>query len=73
MEGDSGLIHYYYINYKHFVNVVKYKLDQIRKKIETEEKRVSISASMYSNVQFQTVSCWYFYIIKSLKVQFAQE
>ncbi len=41
MEGDSGLVHYYYINYKHFVNVVKYKLDKIHRNIEAEEKRVS--------------------------------
>ena len=47
METDGGevekthLAHYYYINYKQFVNAVKYKLDQMRKKIEMEEKRVS--------------------------------
>ena len=34
------MAHYYYINYKQFVNAVKYKLDQMRKKIELEEKRV---------------------------------
>lgn len=35
------MAHYYYINYKQFVNAVKYKLDQMRKKIEMEEKKVS--------------------------------
>ncbi|XP_064390901.1 general transcription factor IIE subunit 1-like [Halichondria panicea] len=41
MEGDSGgLVRYYYINYKHFVNVVKYKLDKIHRNIEAEERRV---------------------------------
>lgn len=30
---------YYFINYKVFVNVVKYKLDHVRKKIESEEKQ----------------------------------
>ena len=42
MEGESGLVHYYYINYKHFVNVVKYKLDKIHRNIEAEERRVSL-------------------------------
>ena len=47
--GSSGehskhlkMIHYYYINYKEFVNVVKYKLDMMRKKIQSEGKAVSI-------------------------------
>ncbi|XP_031556886.1 general transcription factor IIE subunit 1-like [Actinia tenebrosa] len=30
---------YYFINYKLFVNVVRYKLDHIRKKIESDEKQ----------------------------------
>lgn len=34
------LVSYWYINYKQFVNVVKYKLDQMRKKIESEQKKV---------------------------------
>lgn len=41
-EKKSHLCYYYYINYKLFVNVVKYKLDQMRKKIEGEERRVRI-------------------------------
>lgn len=35
------MIHYYYINYKQFVNVVKYRLDHMRRKLEMEEKKVS--------------------------------
>ncbi len=34
------MIHYYYINYKLFVNVVKYKLDMMRKKVESEDRMV---------------------------------
>lgn len=51
MESEEGaaekekhlkMVHYYYINYKQFVNVVKYKLDQMRKKIEAEERKVLV-------------------------------
>ena len=35
------LTHYYYINYKLFVNVVKYKLDQMRKRLESNSNMVS--------------------------------
>ena len=49
-DGGSGepskhlkMIHYYYINYKEFVNVVKYRLDMMRKKIQSEGKTVSES------------------------------
>jgi hypothetical protein len=38
------MIHYYYINYKEFVNVVKYRLDMMRKKIQSEGKTVSVSS-----------------------------
>ena len=34
------MIHYYFINYKQFVNVVKYRLDHMRRKLEMEEKKV---------------------------------
>ena len=34
------MVHYYYINYKAFVNAVKYKLDQMREKIENEARKV---------------------------------
>ena len=40
------MIHYYYINYKEFVNVVKYRLDMMRKKIQSEGKTVSMSNSI---------------------------
>ncbi|XP_065910488.1 general transcription factor IIE subunit 1-like isoform X2 [Dysidea avara] len=39
-EGKIVRSSYYYINYKHFVNMVKYKLDHMRKKIESEEKQM---------------------------------
>ena len=39
-DGKIFRFSYYYINYKFFVNMVKYKLDQMRKKIENEEKQV---------------------------------
>ena len=38
-NGTTLTFNYYFINYKLFVNVVKYKLDHIRKKIESEEKQ----------------------------------
>lgn len=37
--GATLSFNYYFINYKVFVNVVKYKLDHVRKKIESEEKQ----------------------------------
>lgn len=37
-DGKTTKQTYYYINYKGFVNVVKYKLDLMRRKIETEER-----------------------------------
>lgn len=42
VEGQKHLrmVHYYYINYKQFVNVVKYRLDQMRRKLEMDEKKV---------------------------------
>lgn len=48
-EGEKGeetkkpapkLMHYYYINYKLFVNVVKYKLDNMRKRLESDTNMV---------------------------------
>lgn len=43
-EGSKHLkmAQYYYINYKEFVNVVKYKLDMMRKKTQSEGKTVSV-------------------------------
>jgi transcription initiation factor TFIIE subunit alpha len=37
-DGKATRQNYHYINYKAFVNVVKYKLDHMRRKIETEER-----------------------------------
>ena len=37
-EGRATRHNYYFINYSIFVNVVKYKLDHMRRKIETEER-----------------------------------
>nr|KAG5692637.1 hypothetical protein BaRGS_003527 [Batillaria attramentaria] len=37
-EGRTTRHSYYFISYNVFVNIVKYKLDHIRKKIETEER-----------------------------------
>lgn len=38
--GNFNIYNFYFINYKIFVNVVKYKLDHIRRKLETEEQQV---------------------------------
>ncbi|KAK4294576.1 hypothetical protein Pmani_032807 [Petrolisthes manimaculis] len=40
---------YYFINYKSFVNVVKYKLDHMRKKLEMEERDQTSRASFICN------------------------
>lgn len=45
IDGKSTKHHLYYINYKAFVNVVKYKLDHMRKKIELEERDLTARAS----------------------------
>ena len=44
-EGKTTRHNYYFINYKVFVNVVKYKLDHMRRKIETEERDSTSRAS----------------------------
>jgi len=44
-DGKTQKVNYYYINYKSFVNVVKYKLDHMRKKMETEERDATSRAS----------------------------
>lgn len=40
IEGRVYRHSYHYINYELFVHVVKYKLDQMRKKIGAEERQV---------------------------------
>ncbi|XP_017021105.1 general transcription factor IIE subunit 1 [Drosophila kikkawai] len=51
-DGKAQKVNYYFINYKTFVNVVKYKLDLMRKRMETEERdatsRASFKCSMCS-------------------------
>ena len=49
VEGQKHLrmVHYYYINYKQFVNVVKYRLDQMRRKLEMDEKKVRVCGVMW--------------------------
>lgn len=44
-EGKAQKINYYFINYKSFVNVIKYKLDLMRKRLETEERDATSRAS----------------------------
>ncbi|KAK7083829.1 General transcription factor IIE subunit 1 [Halocaridina rubra] len=44
-EGKTQKEQYYFINYKSFVNVIKYKLDHIRKKLEMEERDQTSRAS----------------------------
>ncbi|XP_074653780.1 general transcription factor IIE subunit 1-like [Tubulanus polymorphus] len=46
-EGKTTRHNYYFINYKVFVNVVKYKLDHMRRKIETEERDSTNRASFH--------------------------
>ncbi|KAG8592215.1 hypothetical protein GDO81_000438 [Engystomops pustulosus] len=44
-NGKSTKHNYYYINYKLLVDVVKYKLDHVRRKIESDERESTIRAS----------------------------
>ncbi|KAM4051226.1 general transcription factor IIE subunit 1-like [Anomaloglossus baeobatrachus] len=44
-NGKSTKYNYYYINYKVLVDVVKYKLDHVRRKIESDERESTIRAS----------------------------
>ena len=37
-DGKAVKVNCYFINYKIFVNIVKYKLDMMRKKMEVEER-----------------------------------
>ncbi|KAL3283590.1 hypothetical protein HHI36_006728 [Cryptolaemus montrouzieri] len=45
IDGKAQKVNYYFINYKSFVNVVKYKLDLMRKRLETEERDATSRAS----------------------------
>ncbi|XP_043270013.1 general transcription factor IIE subunit 1 isoform X2 [Venturia canescens] len=44
-DGKAQKVNFYFINYKTFVNVVKYKLDLMRKRLETEERDATSRAS----------------------------
>lgn len=44
-DGKSTRRNYYSINYRMFVNVVKYKIDHMRRKLETEERDLTSRAS----------------------------
>lgn len=44
-DGKAAKVTYYFINYKTFVNVVKYKLDWMRKRMETSERDATSRAS----------------------------
>ena len=55
IDGKAFRQNYYYINYKDFVNVVKYKLDHIRKKFELIDRDNTSRASFicsYCNKSF---------------------
>lgn len=45
LDGKAQKVNYYFINYKTFVNVIKYKLDLMRKRLETEERDATSRAS----------------------------
>ncbi|XP_038647008.1 general transcription factor IIE subunit 1-like [Scyliorhinus canicula] len=53
-EGKSSRHNYYYINYKLLVDVVKYKLDNVRRKIETDERNSSTRSSFKCPLCFST-------------------
>ena len=44
-DGRTSKQNYYFINYSTFVNVCKYKLDHMRRKIEMEERNMTSRAS----------------------------
>lgn len=44
-DNKAVKVTYFYINYKTFVNVVKYKLDWMRKRMETTERDATSRAS----------------------------
>lgn len=44
-DGKAQKVNYYFINYKTYVNVIKYKLDMMRKKMQTEDRDTTNRAS----------------------------
>ncbi|KFQ24644.1 General transcription factor IIE subunit 1 [Mesitornis unicolor] len=63
-NGKSTRHNYYYINYKVLVDVVKYKLDHIRRKIEADEQDSTIRCS------FKCPSCFSIYTDLEVKQLF---
>lgn len=65
-DGKAQKVNYYFINYKTFVNVVKYKLDLMRKRMETEERDATSRASFKCTNCLKTFTdlevCMYLYI-----------
>ncbi|XP_069779188.1 general transcription factor IIE subunit 1-like [Narcine bancroftii] len=53
-DGKSSRINYYHINYKLLVDVVKYKLDVMRRKIETDERNSTTRSSFKCPLCFST-------------------
>lgn len=50
-DGKAHKVNYFFINYKTFVNVIKYKLDMMRKRLETEERDAT------SRANFKCTNC----------------
>lgn len=50
-DGKAHKVNYFFINYKVFVNVIKYKLDMMRKRLETEERDAT------SRANFKCTNC----------------
>jgi transcription initiation factor TFIIE subunit alpha len=44
-DAKAHKVNFFYINYKTFVNVIKFKLDMMRKRLETEERDATSRAS----------------------------
>ncbi|XP_059844620.1 general transcription factor IIE subunit 1-like [Hypanus sabinus] len=55
-DGKSSRHNYYYINYKLLVDMVKYKLDIMRRKIETDERDSTTRSSFKCPICFSTFS-----------------
>ncbi|XP_072262265.1 general transcription factor IIE subunit 1-like [Pyxicephalus adspersus] len=55
-NGKSTKHNYYYINYKVLVDVIKYKLDHVRRKIESDERESTNRASFKCPGCFKTYS-----------------
>ncbi|XP_017300341.1 general transcription factor IIE subunit 1 [Diaphorina citri] len=45
LDGKAQKVNYYFINYQTFVNIVKYKLDVMRKRMEMEERDATSRSS----------------------------